>query len=101
MYCPECGKKMEEGASFCSYCGTRVLMIENDADDRDFSSGETRIFGEGPKNSGDEHIPGTAEEGDPGYGNGDPYKDYRSGTYGGYTFDDVSSDANETKNTEC
>ena len=32
----------------------------------------------------DEHIPGTAEEGDPGYGNGDPYKDYRSGTYGGY-----------------
>lgn len=59
MYCPECGKKMEEGASFCSYCGTRVLMIENDADDRDFSPGETRIFGEGPKNSGDEHIPGT------------------------------------------
>ena len=59
MYCPECGKKMEEGASFCSYCGTRVLMIENDADDRDFSPGETRIFGEGPKNSGNEHIPGT------------------------------------------
>lgn len=31
----------------------------------------------------DEHIPGTAEEGDAGYG-ADPYRDYRQGTYGGY-----------------
>lgn len=33
----------------------------------------------------DEHIPGTAEEGDPGYGAGeDPYAQYRQGTYGSY-----------------
>ncbi|WP_081720120.1 zinc-ribbon domain-containing protein [Methanobrevibacter arboriphilus] len=23
-YCPECGKKLEEGSDFCSDCGTKV-----------------------------------------------------------------------------
>ena len=32
----------------------------------------------------DEHIPGTAEDGDFGYGTGDPYEKYRQGTYGDY-----------------
>ena len=28
MFCPKCGKQIQEGSQFCEYCGTRVSPIE-------------------------------------------------------------------------
>jgi len=27
MFCPNCGKKVQEGSSFCAYCGSSLLIV--------------------------------------------------------------------------
>ncbi|OYT47675.1 hypothetical protein B6U79_03805 [Candidatus Bathyarchaeota archaeon ex4484_231] len=28
MFCPNCGKKVDEGSNFCQYCGFRLVSLE-------------------------------------------------------------------------
>lgn len=32
MYCPKCGKENSDNTSFCIYCGTRLVNVENSAE---------------------------------------------------------------------
>ena len=32
MFCSRCGKKNEDGAEFCSYCGFRIKPIKTEVD---------------------------------------------------------------------
>ena len=44
MYCHKCGNKLVKGATFCSYCGTRVEFDLNIMVDGNRESDETGIM---------------------------------------------------------
>ena len=42
MYCSRCGKKLSEGMLFCPYCGTAIVVPEDDSEQSQPSAGQAR-----------------------------------------------------------
>lgn len=80
MYCPNCGKKLEDDSIFCGYCGAKVIDTE-DTPENSQNVREEKYPGEAP--AGYKYIPDRNEKkAGEAFGR---YSDYTGEKYGAYS----------------